>query len=339
MPRPMTPSRPTCRRTSRRSRARRRPRSSCSSRPTARASPPRSPSPPSRRAPGWSCCRTCAGCTASTSELAERFAEAGHHAVAIDYFGRTAGVGARDEDFEYMPHVEQTLAGDDPGRRRRRRWSRCSERTGAIGVGEPSASASAGCTSFLAASAAGARPRRGRGLLRRAREPRGSARPRRLHHVDEMRCPVLGLFGGDDEAIPAAQVARLRERACRRPGVAHGDRRSTRARRTRSSTAGTRSTPPPARTPGGARCASSGRRGRRTERRPDLASPFVSPAGPGPSARRSRRRRAAARPRSRRTRRASPARRAAAPGPPRRARRRRGRPPRRRSGPSKVEAR
>jgi carboxymethylenebutenolidase len=41
-------------------------------------------------------------------ELAQRFAEAGIDAVAIDYFGRTAGIGDRDEGFEYMPHVEQT---------------------------------------------------------------------------------------------------------------------------------------------------------------------------------------------------------------------------------------
>jgi carboxymethylenebutenolidase len=41
-------------------------------------------------------------------ELAERFAEAGIDAVAIDYFGRTAGDGPRDESFEYQPHVEQT---------------------------------------------------------------------------------------------------------------------------------------------------------------------------------------------------------------------------------------
>ena len=40
-------------------------------------------------------------------ELAERFAQAGYHAIAIDYFGRTAGLGPRDEDFEYMPHVQQ----------------------------------------------------------------------------------------------------------------------------------------------------------------------------------------------------------------------------------------
>ena len=41
-------------------------------------------------------------------ELAQRFAETGIDAVAIDYFGRTAGMGDRSEAFEYMPHVEQT---------------------------------------------------------------------------------------------------------------------------------------------------------------------------------------------------------------------------------------
>ena len=41
-------------------------------------------------------------------ELAVRFAETGIDAVAIDYFGRTAGMGDRSEAFEYMPHVEKT---------------------------------------------------------------------------------------------------------------------------------------------------------------------------------------------------------------------------------------
>jgi carboxymethylenebutenolidase len=41
-------------------------------------------------------------------ELAQRFAEAGIDAVAIDYFGRTAGDGPRDESFEFRPHVEKT---------------------------------------------------------------------------------------------------------------------------------------------------------------------------------------------------------------------------------------
>ena len=41
-------------------------------------------------------------------ELALRFAERGHAAIAFDYFGRTAGVEKRGDDFDYMPHVQQT---------------------------------------------------------------------------------------------------------------------------------------------------------------------------------------------------------------------------------------
>ncbi len=41
-------------------------------------------------------------------ELALRFAERGHTAIAIDYFGRTAGLEKRGDDFEYAPHVEAT---------------------------------------------------------------------------------------------------------------------------------------------------------------------------------------------------------------------------------------
>src|SRR4051812_3823035 len=40
-------------------------------------------------------------------ELALRFAERGVAAVVIDYFGRTAGVSKRDEDFSFMQHVNQ----------------------------------------------------------------------------------------------------------------------------------------------------------------------------------------------------------------------------------------
>jgi carboxymethylenebutenolidase len=43
-------------------------------------------------------------------ELALRFAERGMTAVALDYFGRTAGAQKRGDEFEYRPHVEQTTA-------------------------------------------------------------------------------------------------------------------------------------------------------------------------------------------------------------------------------------
>jgi carboxymethylenebutenolidase len=41
-------------------------------------------------------------------ELTLRFAERGYAAIAFDYFGRTAGAEKRGDDFEYMPHVQET---------------------------------------------------------------------------------------------------------------------------------------------------------------------------------------------------------------------------------------
>ena len=41
-------------------------------------------------------------------ELALRFAERGIAAVAIDYFGRTAGIAKRPNDWAYMEHVQHT---------------------------------------------------------------------------------------------------------------------------------------------------------------------------------------------------------------------------------------
>jgi carboxymethylenebutenolidase len=41
-------------------------------------------------------------------EVALRLAERGFAAVAIDYYGRTAGVAERDDSFDYMAHREQT---------------------------------------------------------------------------------------------------------------------------------------------------------------------------------------------------------------------------------------
>jgi len=41
-------------------------------------------------------------------DLAHRFAEAGFRTIALDYFGRTAGAGKRDDSFDYKPHIEKT---------------------------------------------------------------------------------------------------------------------------------------------------------------------------------------------------------------------------------------
>jgi carboxymethylenebutenolidase len=44
--------------------------------------------------------------------LAQRFAEAGFDAVAIDYFGRTAGTGTRDDSFDWQQHIPQVKPGN-----------------------------------------------------------------------------------------------------------------------------------------------------------------------------------------------------------------------------------
>ncbi len=41
-------------------------------------------------------------------DLTVRFAEAGFRALAIDYFGRTAGTAKRDDAFDWKAHVEKT---------------------------------------------------------------------------------------------------------------------------------------------------------------------------------------------------------------------------------------
>src|ERR1700759_998964 len=40
------------------------------------------------------------------SELAERFAQAGHHAIAIDYLGRSAGLGPGGRELKNRPEVQ-----------------------------------------------------------------------------------------------------------------------------------------------------------------------------------------------------------------------------------------
>ncbi len=41
-------------------------------------------------------------------QLCDRFAEAGHPAITFDPFGRTAGLGPRDDDFDFWPEVAKT---------------------------------------------------------------------------------------------------------------------------------------------------------------------------------------------------------------------------------------
>jgi carboxymethylenebutenolidase len=150
-------------------------------------------------------------------ELAERFAQAGHHAIAIDYFGRTAGTGERGEDFEYMPHVQQTRVETVQldiaaalGALRERTGAR-----GAVTVGF----CFGGSQSFAAATSADLDLVAAVGFYGRLVPSREGA-PAPLEHARETRCPLLGLFGGADPAIPAEEVEAF-DRALDEAGVEH----------------------------------------------------------------------------------------------------------------------
>jgi carboxymethylenebutenolidase len=135
-------------------------------------------------------------------ELAERFAQAGFHAIALDYFGRTAGLGPREEEFEYMPHVQQLTV---PGVQQDAAAAAAAlrERTGATAIATVGFCLG-GFESFLAgADMDGLAAVVGfYGVLTGSRF--GTDGP--LERAAEIRAPLLGLFGGADQAIPVEQV-------------------------------------------------------------------------------------------------------------------------------------
>ena len=174
-----------------------------------------------RRAPASSCCPDVRGLYRFYEELALRFAERGHAAIAIDYFGRTAGVGKRDDDFPYTDHV----AADDAGR-----GSRPTSRAAVARLREDGAEAIftvgfcfGGRNSWLAA-AGRPRPRRRGRLLRRARRAERPARPDAARRRDR----------GADPRAPGRRRQEHHARAQRRVrGGALSRRRRARARRVR----------------------------------------------------------------------------------------------------------
>jgi carboxymethylenebutenolidase len=141
-------------------------------------------------------------------ELAVRFAEAGVHATAMDYFGRTAGLDARGDDFEHMSHVAQTTPdgiGADTAAtiaHLRSEAGGAAERLYSVGF------CMGGRISFNQAW-------RDHGLAGvigfyggpQGRGPDDETAPIRL--APQYHCPVLGLFGGADEGIPPEAIERF----------------------------------------------------------------------------------------------------------------------------------
>ena len=136
-------------------------------------------------------------------ELAIRFAEAGVEAVAIDYFGRTAGVGKRDAEFDFWPHVRGTtpegIAADVAAAAAVLRADDAERALFTVGF------CFGGSNSWLQGAA-------GHGLSgaigfygHPTREGlNGGDSP--LGQVEQVACPLLGLMGGADEGIPRAEV-------------------------------------------------------------------------------------------------------------------------------------
>jgi len=147
------------------------------------------------------------GLYAFYTELAERFAQAGHHAIVIDYFGRTAGLGPRDADFDFWPevtktnvaHVQLDIAAAIDALRERTAVS------SVVTVGF----CFGGMQSFLAAT----NPDLGLdgvvGFYAGLSTQERFGFPGPLERVDEIAGPLLGLFGGADQGIPVEKVNEL----------------------------------------------------------------------------------------------------------------------------------
>ena len=147
-------------------------------------------------------------------ELALRFAERGHRAIAIDYFGRTAGVGKRDDDFEYGEHVQQTTPeGIQADVRAAVDWLRAQGCRATFSVGF----CFGGHHSWLAAAG-------GRGLAGvigfYGVPGERNGRPGPIQRAAEFEAPVLALQAGADANITAGANAEF-EQALEAAGVEH----------------------------------------------------------------------------------------------------------------------
>jgi carboxymethylenebutenolidase len=151
-------------------------------------------------------------------QLALRFAERGIGAVAIDYFGRTAGVAKRDEEFPYMEHVARTTPDQIQADVAAAVEYLRSPAGGSCGAVFTVGFCFGGRHSWL--SAGGGHGLAGAvgfyGMPGTGRD--GTPGP--AHRAGELVAPILGLMAGDDQAISADDVAAF-EDALTAAGVEH----------------------------------------------------------------------------------------------------------------------
>jgi len=147
-------------------------------------------------------------------ELALRFAERGSAAIAIDYFGRTAGAAKRDDDFEYMPHVDQTT-DDTVQADTRAGVAKLRE----LGVGSVfTVGFCFGGRASWVAAASGHGLAGAVGFYGGPTRERGGASP--VARVAQIECPILALQAGADPNITAEDNAAFDE-ALTDAGIEH----------------------------------------------------------------------------------------------------------------------
>ena len=153
-------------------------------------------------------------------DLADRFAEVGVDAVAIDFFARTAPSDDRGESFDFMAQVPQTrpetLQADIAAAAAYLRSAPGGQVRSLFSVGFCFGGALAYLQAASGLGYAGVIGFYGWPLGLR----RWPDRPKPIDAVARYRCPVLSIFGGADEGIPQSAVDEF-EAACRKAGVTH----------------------------------------------------------------------------------------------------------------------
>ncbi len=152
-------------------------------------------------------------------ELALRFAENGVDALAIDYFGRTAGIGERGDDFDFKPHVDQVtwpaVADDIRAAARNLRMDDERRVDALFTIGFCFGGRLAYLSATLGLELAGSI-----GFYGIPVGPGRAATPGPADVADQMTNPILGIWAGADGATSAGDVATF-DAALTSAGVEH----------------------------------------------------------------------------------------------------------------------
>jgi carboxymethylenebutenolidase len=142
-------------------------------------------------------------------ELALRFAGAGVNALAIDYYGRTAGAGSRTADFDYESHFEQAT-DQNVGRDVAAAVAYVRSADGGAARAVFTVGFCFGGRMSFNQAASGQDLAGVVGFYGRVAEEQPGDPSAPVVQAATYQCPVLGLFGGADPKITAEHVVAFR---------------------------------------------------------------------------------------------------------------------------------